>query len=113
MSTIENMHVYEIAVPVPRTGMRCCAAVVRGLTITIAFKTSMRGGMRKACWNDQTSLPYIEQRRIDGFFSNRWVSAVQVRVPVFQNPGTDRAQNTGTDLACSAAVCVRAGSMVR
>ena len=90
MSTIENMHVYEIAIPVPKTGMMCCAAVVRGLTITIAFKTSMRGGVHTSCWNDQTSLPYIEQRRIDGFFSNKWVSAVQERVPVFQNPGTDR-----------------------
>ena len=90
VSTIENRHVYEIAVPVPGDGMLCCAAVVCGITITIAFKTHKQGGMKKSYWNDQTSLPYIEQRRIDGIFTNPFVTAVQVRVPVFQcSSGTE------------------------
>ena len=94
VTTIENMHVYEIAVPVPGEGMLCCAAVLRGITITIAFKIQngcqTHGVVKKSSWNDQASLPYIEQRRIDGIFTNQFVTAVQVRVPVFQNPGTDR-----------------------
>ena len=104
MTTIENMHVYEIAVPVPGEGMLCCAAVLRGITITIAFKIQngcqTHGVVKKSSWNDQASLPYIEQRRIDGIFTNQFVTAVQVRVPVFQNPGTDRTCTEHWNITC-------------
>ena len=100
VTTIENMHVYEIAVPVPGEGMMCCAAVLRGITITIAFKTQNHGVGKMSSWNDQASLPYIEQRRIDGVFTNQFVTAVQVRVPVFQNPGTDRTCTEHWNITC-------------
>ena len=104
VTTIENMHVYEIAVPVPGEGMMCCAAVLRGITITIAFKIQngcqTHGVVKKSSWNDQASLPYIEQRRIDGIFTNQFVTAVQVRVPVFQNPGTDRTCTEHWNMTC-------------
>ena len=84
-TTFENTHIYEIAVPVPGQGMRCMTAYADGITINIAFKTSMTNDIKDARWNPANQLPMIEQRRIDGIFTNKFVTVAQVcsvpRVP--------------------------------
>ena len=79
-TTFENWNSYEIAVPVPDEGMRCCAATMRTMTIIIAFKLESDKEVPDSLWNDKNHLPFIAQRRIDGVFTNSFVTAVQVRV---------------------------------
>ena len=79
-TTFENWNSYEIAVPVPDEGMRCCAATMRTMTIIIAFKPGPCESTPDSLWNDKNHLPFIAQRRIDGVFTNSFVTAVQVRV---------------------------------
>ena len=79
-TTFENWNSYEIAVPVPDEGMRCCAATMRTMTIIIAFKLESEKEVPDSLWNDKNHLPFIYQRRIDGVFTNSFVTAVQVRV---------------------------------
>ena len=65
--------------------MRCTTAVAHGITINIAFKTTLQGDVKDARWNQANEMPLIEQRRIDGIFTNKFVTVVQVcsvpRVP--------------------------------
>ena len=79
-TTFENWNSYEIAVPVPDEGMRCCAATMRTMTIIIAFKLESGKEVPDSLWNDNNHLPFIAQRRIDGVFTDSFVTAVQVRV---------------------------------
>jgi len=79
-TTFENWNSYEIAVPVPDEGMRCCAATMRTMTIIIAFKLESGQEVPDSLWNEKNHLPFIAQRRIDGVFTNSFVTAVQVRV---------------------------------
>ena len=79
-STFENWNSYEISVPVPDEGMRCCAATMRTMTIIIAFKLESGQEVPDSLWNEKNHLPFIAQRRIDGVFTNSFVTAVQVRV---------------------------------
>ena len=79
-TTFENWNSYEIAIPVPEEGMRCCAATMRTMTIIIAFKLESEKEVPDSLWNDKNHLPFIYQRRIDGVFTNSFVTAVQVRV---------------------------------
>ena len=60
--------------------MRCCAATMRTLTIIIAFKLESEKEVPDSLWNEKNHLPFIAQRRIDGVFTNSFVTAVQVRV---------------------------------
>ena len=102
VTKIENMHLYEIAVPVPGLGMRCTVAVPRTMTINISFATSLDG--EQSVWKD--NLPIIFQRRIDGVFVNKFVHCVQV-CSMFQN--TDGTRNTrllGTEHTRSEVFCV-------
>ena len=78
--SFENWNMYEIAVPVPEEGMRCCAATMRTMTIILAFKLESGKSIPDSLWNDKNNLPFIAQRRIDGEFTNYFVTAVQVRV---------------------------------
>ena len=75
VTKIENMHLYEIAVPVPGLGMRCTVAVPRTVTINIAFVNDEEDDL-KSVWKDD--LPLISQRRIDAVCVNKFVHCVQV-----------------------------------
>ena len=50
------------------------------MTIIIAFKLGPCESTLDSLWNDKNHLPFIAQRRIDGVFTNSFVTAVQVRV---------------------------------
>lgn len=79
-SSFENMNLYEVAVHVG-TQMRCTVAIATGMTITIAFKSKDDNGVLGALWDEDKKMPFIDQRRVDGIFTNAHVATTQVRVP--------------------------------
>ena len=79
-SSFENHNLYEVAVHVAAE-MRCTVAIATGMTITIAFKTKDDDDVLVAQWDEDKKMPLIEQRRVDGIFTNAHVATTQVRVP--------------------------------
>lgn len=76
-----NHNIYEVAVPVEfgaAPAMMCTAALARGITINIAFKTHEEDGSEFSSWHKTNNLPLILQRRIDMMFTNRFFTDVQV-----------------------------------
>jgi hypothetical protein len=51
------------------------------MTITIAFKSKDDQGVFSALWDEDKKVPFIDQRRVDGIFTNAHVATTQVRVP--------------------------------
>ena len=79
-SSFENHNLYEVAVHVAAQ-MRCTVAIATGMTITIAFNSKDEDDVLVAQWDEDKKMPLIEQRRVDGIFTNAHVATTQVRVP--------------------------------
>ena len=111
VTTLKNMHQYEIAVPVPDGDVVCTAAVARNLTINLAFKTDQFEGAdrstEKSQWKD--GLPLIAQRRIDAVFTNQFFTCAQVRVPCARTQNGTR----NTNALSSTFFCGWSGYLVR